>query len=57
MGCHLLLQRIFLTQGLDPYLLHWPAGSLPTSATWKALDYTGAPLDPLIYSHLQSVWF
>ena len=29
MGCHFLLQRIFLTQGLNPHLLHWQTGSLP----------------------------
>ena len=32
MGCHALLQGIFLTQGLNPHLLHilyWQAGSLP----------------------------
>ena len=28
-GCHFLLQRIFLTQGWNPRLLHWQAGSLP----------------------------
>ena len=31
-GCHFLLQGIFLTQGLNLsllYLLHWQAGSLP----------------------------
>ena len=31
-GCHALLQRIFLTQGSNPgllHLLHWQAGSLP----------------------------
>ena len=27
-GCHLLLQGIFLTQGLNPHL-HWQVGSLP----------------------------
>ena len=27
-GCHFLLQRIFLTQGLNPSLLHWQVGSL-----------------------------
>ena len=34
MGCHALLQVIFLTQGLNPCLLcllHWQAGSLPES--------------------------
>ena len=28
-GCHFFLQRIFPTQGLDLYLLHWQGGSLP----------------------------
>ena len=40
MGCHALLQGIFLTQGLNPhllYLLQWQAGrSFTTSATWEA---------------------
>ena len=31
MGCHLLLQGIFLTQGSNLHLLHWQAGSLPLS--------------------------
>ena len=34
MGCHFLLQGIFLTQGLNPCrlgLLHWQADSLPLS--------------------------
>ena len=30
-GCHSLLQGIFLTQGSDPCLLHWQADSLPLS--------------------------
>ena len=30
-GCHFLLQEIFLTQGLNPHLLHWQAESLPLS--------------------------
>ena len=30
-GCHFLLQRIFLTQGLNPRVLHWQADSLPLS--------------------------
>ena len=31
-GCHILLQRIFLTQGSNPrflHILHWQVGSLP----------------------------
>ena len=38
-GCYALLQGIFLTWGLNPYLLcllHWQEGSLPTSVTWES---------------------
>ena len=31
MRCHFLLQGIFPTQGWNPHLLHWQAGSLPLS--------------------------
>ena len=27
--CHFLFQGVFLTQGLNPHLLHWQADSLP----------------------------
>ena len=30
-GCHFLLQGIFLTLGLNPYQLHWQVDSLPLS--------------------------
>ena len=30
-GCHSLLQGVFLTQGLNPHLLHWQVDSLPLS--------------------------
>ena len=30
-GCHFLLQGVFLTQGLKLHLLHWQKGSLPAS--------------------------
>ena len=30
-GCHFLLQGIFLTQGSNPRLLRWQAHSLPLS--------------------------
>ena len=30
-GCHFLLQGIFLTQGSNPHLLHWQVDSLPLS--------------------------
>ena len=37
-GCHFLLQGIFLTQRLNPHLLHWQVGCffLTISATWEA---------------------
>ena len=40
-GCHALLQGIFITQGLNPcllYLLHWQAGSLPLALFGKPQD-------------------
>ena len=36
-GCHFLLQGIFLTQGLNPHLLHWQVDSLP-------LSHQGSPI-------------
>ena len=30
-GCHILLQGFFPTQGSNPHLLHWQVGSLPLS--------------------------
>ena len=39
-GCHFLLQEIFLTQGLNPCLprlLRWQAGSLPLAPPGKVL--------------------
>ena len=35
--CHFLLQEIFLTQGLNPRLLHWQVDSLP-------LRHLGSPI-------------
>ena len=35
-GCHFLLQGIFLTQGSNSHLIHQQADSLP-HATWEAL--------------------
>ena len=37
MGYHFFLQGILLTQGSNPHLLHWQAGSLP-------LGYQGSSL-------------
>ena len=35
MGYHALLQGIFLTQGLNSRLLHWPVSSLPVAPPGK----------------------
>ena len=48
-GCHLLLQRIFPTQGSNSglfYLLHWQADSLPPVPRAKPPD------EPYLKSHL-----
>ena len=42
MGCHFLLQGVFLTQKLNPHLLHllhWQAGSLPLAPPGKPLYF------------------
>ena len=38
-GCHFLLQGIFLTQGLNLHLLHWQADSLPLSHVGSCSSY------------------
>ena len=35
MGCHALLQGIFLTQGSNPGPLHWQVDSLPSEPPGK----------------------
>ena len=44
MGYNFLLQGIFLTQGLNPHLLHWQEGPLP-------LAPPGKPINSLQFSH------
>ena len=39
-GCHFLLQGIFLTQRLNPNLLHWQMDSLPLSHLGSPLSQT-----------------
>ena len=49
-GCHALLQGIFLTQGSNPRLLgllHWQAGSLPPAPPGKPKDDRVAAQCPL----------
>ena len=38
-GCHALLQGLFPTQRLNPYLLHWQVGSLPLMPPGKPMSY------------------
>ena len=43
LGCHALLQGLFLTQGSNSHpfcLRHWQAGSLPPAPPGKAILYT-----------------
>ena len=47
-GCHFLLQGIFLIQGSNPHLLHWPADSLP-------LSHQGSPGGVSIYYYYASL--
>ena len=39
MGCHALLQGIFLTQGWNPGLMHWQVDSLPLSHQGSPKQY------------------
>ena len=41
-GCHALLQGIFLTQGLNPWLLHWQASCLPLVPPGKPRNLFGS---------------
>ena len=53
LGCHSLLQGIFLTQGLNPHLLCWQAGSLPSEPPGKAI---GESNRYIIISHQACLW-
>ena len=49
-GCHALLEGIFLNQGLNPHLLHLPrcqAGSFTTAAAAKLLQSCLTLCDPI----------
>ena len=46
-GCHALLQGIFLTQGLKPCLLHWQVDSLPLMPPGKQPPPPSAMLCPI----------
>ena len=44
-GCHFLLQRVFVVQGSNPCLLHWQVGSLP-------LSHQGSPCESPVVTHI-----
>ena len=51
-GCHSLLQEIFLTQGSKPHLLclqHWQEGSLPLALPGKPASTDNPPNTPEVY--------
>ena len=49
MGCHFLLQGIFPTQGLNPYLLYWQTDSLPLSFLGRLIDFLYTPIITIPY--------
>ena len=55
-GCHFLFQRIFLTQGSNPHLLHWQAYSLPLSNQVSPSVQLGAYIRGKIEEQAWSVW-
>ena len=50
MGCHALLQGIFLTLGLNLGLLHWQADSLPLLPPEKPLCFSRITLNSSNFS-------
>ena len=53
--CHFLFQRIYLTQGLNPPLLHWQGDSLPLSHQGSHLDCVCVCVCVCVLSHLSPV--
>ena len=52
-GCHFLLQRIFLTQGYNPCLLHWQVDSL--SLSHKRSPYNNSKLS-MTFKNCESLY-
>ena len=62
-GCHALLQGIFLTQGLNPHLLSPPALAgrfFTNSATWEALSHVYEEVNPIhfwsLFNNVKCYW-
>ena len=53
-GCHVLFQGFFLTQGLNPHLLQWQASSLPLSHQGSP-KYINTPLPDLLLKNCKFV--
>ena len=63
MGCHFFLQGIFLTQGLNPHLLHllhWQVDSLPLCHLGSLTEWctnTIWAFKPLLMQYQSMIWF
>ena len=59
-GCHFLLQRIFLTQGLNPHLLHLlncQVSSLPAESSREATErYLPSPIQSSHSGNIKPSW-
>ena len=53
MGCHVLLQGIFLTKGLNPCLLHWQEDSLSLNHQGSPTHWPYSSLNPTCVSPRQ----
>ena len=54
-GCHFLVQGIFLTQGLNLCLMHWQVGHHPPFGAWSALH--GEDMTPSSLDFTPGIWF
>ena len=56
MGCHALLQGLFLTQEWNPYLMHWQAYSFPQSHQGRPERAWGLIGTLMVWTLAQSCW-
>ena len=57
-GCHAVLQEVFLTQELNPHLLgvlHWQAGSLPLAPPKAMVKITSVPVNGTRLGQTQAI--
>ena len=56
MGYHFLLQGIFLTEELNPCILHWPVDSLPLSPQGSPTEVLPSPRNRVLAGRLGIFW-